>query len=164
MVVLHRIFSNYQSHDKSKVELVVQSYLNQWKKNEVRFDEKYIDSFIESYPFTPEVIDMLFNRVLVKDFQGNRGPLSLLGRVVQLTADKEDIVSTAYFDFKDKKIRNYLLNLDTNQTLLQCAQNDYRDLQTIKMSNEIINSTLLSTLCTSGTVRGIKDFELARQV
>ena len=164
MVVLHRIFSNYQSHDKSKVEVVVQSYLNQWKKNEVRFDEKYIDSFIESYPFTPEVIDMLFNRVLVKDFQGNRGPLSLLGRVVQLTADKEDIVSTAYFDFKDKKIRNYLLDLDTNQTLLQCAQNDYRDLQTIKMSNEIINSTLLSTLCTSGTIRGIKDFELARQV
>ncbi len=164
MVVLHRIFSNYQSHDKSKVEVVVHSYLNQWKKNEVRFDEKYIDSFMESYPFTPEVIDMLFNRVLVKDFQGNRGPLSLLGRVVQLTADKEDIVSTAYFDFKDKKIRNYLLDLDTNQTLLQCAQNDYRDLQTIKMSNEIINSTLLSTLCTSGTVRGIKDFELARQV
>jgi hypothetical protein len=164
MVVLHRIFSNYQSHDKSKVEVVVQSYLNQWKKNEVRIDEKYADSFIESYPFTPEVIDMLFNRVLVKDFQGNRGPLSLLGRVVQLTADKEDIVSTAYFDFKDKKIRNYLLDLDTNQTLLQCAQNDYRDLQTIKMSNEIINSTLISTLCTSGTVRGIKDFELARQV
>ena len=107
---------------------------------------------------------MLFSRVLVKDFQGNRGPLSLLGRVVQLTAEKEDIISTAHFDFNDKKIRNYLLDLDTNQTLLQCAQNDYKDLQTIKRSFEIINSTLISTLCTSGSIRGIKEFELARQV
>ena len=164
MVVLHRIFSNYQSHDKSKVESIVQSYINQWKKNEEGIGEKYIDAFLESYPFTPEVIDMLFNRVLVKDFQGNRGPLGLLARVVQLTAGKEDIVSTAHFDFNDKKIRNYLLDLDNNQTLLQCAQNDFRDLQRIKMSNEIINSTLVSTLCTSGNIKGIKDFELARQV
>lgn len=164
MVVLHRIFSNYQTHDKSKVESVVQSYVNQWRRNEIKVDEKYVDSFKESYPFTPEVIDLLFSRVLVKDFQGNRGPLSLLGRVVQLTAEKEDIISTAHFDFNDKKIRNYLLDLDTNQTLLQCAQNDYKDLQTIKRSIEIINSTLISTLCTSGSIRGIKEFELARQV
>lgn len=163
-VVLHRIFSNYKSHDKSKVESIVQSFVNQWKKNEVKVDEKYIDSFQESYPFTPEVIDMLFNRVLVKDFQGNRGPLSLLGRIVQLTAEKEDIVSTAHFDFNDKRIRNYLLDLDNNQTLLQCAQNDFRDLQTIKRSNDVINSTLISTLCSSGTVKGIKEVELARQV
>lgn len=163
-VVLHRIFSNYKSHDESKVETIVQSFFNQWKKNEVKVDEKYIDSFVESYPFTPEVIDMLFNRVLVKDFQGNRGPLSLLSRIVQLTADKEDIISTTHFDFSDKKIRNYLLDLDNNQTLIQCAQNDFRDLQSLKMSKEIINSTLISTLCTSGNIRGIKEFELARQV
>lgn len=163
-VVLHRIFSNYESHDKSKVENVVQSYVNQWKKNEIRVDEKYIDSFIESYPFTPEVIEMLFNRVLVNDFQGNRGPLSLLGRIVQLTANKDDIISTAHFDFNDKRTRNYLLDLDSNQTILQCAQNDSKDLQTIKKSKDIINSTLISTLCSSGTVKGIKEFELARQV
>jgi len=163
-VVLHRIFSNYESHDRLKVETIVQSFVNQWKKNEVKVDEKYIDSFQESYPFTPEVIDMLFNRVLVKDFQGNRGPLSLLGRIVQLTAEKEDIVSTAHFDFNDKRIRNYLLDLDNNQILLQCAQNDFRDLQTIKRSNDVINSTLISTLCSSGTVKGIKEVELARQV
>lgn len=163
-VVLHRIFSNYESHDKLKVETIVQSFVNQWKKNEVKVDEKYVDSFQESYPFTPEVIDMLFNRVLVKDFQGNRGPLSLLGRIVQLTADKEDIISTAHFNFNDKRIRNYLLDLDNNQTLLQCAQNDLKDLQTIKRSEDVINSTLISTLCSSGTVRGIKEFELARQI
>lgn len=164
MVVLHRLFSNYQSHDTIKAETIVQSYINQWKKNDVRVDEKYYDQFMESYPFTPEVIDMLFNRILVKSFQGNRGPLGLLGRVVQNTHDSADVISASYFDFSDKKIRNYLLDLDNNQTLLQCAQNDFRDLQTIKMSNEIINATLISTLCTSGNIRGIKDFELLRQV
>lgn len=163
-VVLHRIFSNYEAHDKSKVENIVQSYVNQWRKNEIRVDEKYIESFKESYPFTPEVIEMLFNRVLVNDFQGNRGPLSLLGRIVQLTANKDDIISTAHFDFNDKRTRNYLLDLDRNQTILQCAQNDSKDLQTIKKSKDIINSTLVSTLCSSGTVKGIKEFELARQV
>lgn len=163
-VVLHRIFSNYKEHDLSQVEKVVQSYINQWKKNGIKLDEKYYDLFIKCYPFTPEIIDMLFSRVLIKNFQVNRGPLSLLGRVVQLSAEKEDIVSTSHFDFNDKKIRNYLLDLDNNQTLLQCAQNDLRDLPTIKFSNEIINSTLISTLCNSGNIRGIKDAELARQV
>ncbi len=96
---MHSLFSNYLSHDRFKVELVVQSYFNQWKKTDIRFDEKYIDSFIQSYPFTPEVIDMFFNRVLVQAFQGNRGPFCLLGRVVQLTADTDVIISTSYFDF-----------------------------------------------------------------
>ena len=49
-VVLHRLFSNYGLHDKAKVETVVQSYVNQWKRNDVLIDEKYIDEFKESYP------------------------------------------------------------------------------------------------------------------
>ncbi len=33
----------------------------------------------------------------------------------------------------------------------------------LKYSNEIINSTFISTFCSSGNIRGIKDFELVRQ-
>ncbi len=163
-VVLHRLFSNYLSLDKSKIDPVVQSFVNHWKKTGIEIKERYIDLFYDSFPFTPEVIDMLFNRALTRNFQANRGPLGLLSRVVQNTYENEDVISLSHFDLTDKRIRNFLLDLDSNQTLVQSAENDFNDLQSIALSKEVINSTLFATLCSSGNIRGINESELAKQV
>ncbi|GBD86108.1 hypothetical protein BMS3Abin03_00017 [bacterium BMS3Abin03] len=163
-VVLHRLFSNYGLHDKAKVETVVQSYVNQWKRNDVLIDEKYIDEFKESYPFSPELMDMLMNRVLRKNFQGNRGPLGLLGRVVRNNHKIANVLTAAHLNLNDKGISNLLIDLDPNQVFIQCAQNDLNDLQERVLANEIVSATLIATLSSTGNIKGIKDYELARQI
>ena len=163
-ILLHRLFSNYQSIDKSKFESIIQSYTNQWKQYGISFDEKYIEEFKKGFPFIPELLDMLLNRVFAKNFQGNRGPLGLLGRVVKNTYNKLDVITSAHLDLKDNGIKNILIDLDPSQTTIQCAQNDYNDLESLQLSDEIVSATLIATLSASGNHKGIKDFELARQI
>lgn len=163
-IVLHRLFSNYLNYDRAKAEAIIQSYTNQWKQNKIRFDEKYIKDFADCFPFTPELIDMLLNRVLATSFQGNRGPLSLLGRLVRNTHNKENIISAANLTIKDAGIKNLLIDLDTNQTLIQCADNDLKDLESLPLADDIVSATLIATLSSSGSHKGIKEVELSRQI
>lgn len=164
MVVLHRLFSNFGKHDLNQVDTITKSYVNQWKKNGIRIDEKYEERFNESYPFTPEVFDILLNRVLSKNIQGNRGPLALLGRLVKNSNNKLDIISASSLSIREAGIRNLLTDLDPGQTFIQCALTDLNDLEAIPMANEIVASTLIGTIASSGNLKGIKEFELARQV
>lgn len=164
MVVLHRLFSNYNQHDKKKVETITKSYINQWKKNDIKVDEKYESRFNESYPFTPEVFDLILNRILSKNIQGNRGPLALLGRLVKNGYNKQDVISASSLSIKEAGIRNFIIDLDPGQTYVQCAQTDLTDLEAIPMSNDIVATTLIGTISSSGNLKGIKDQELARQV
>ncbi len=154
-IVLHRLFSNAQSVDRSKVETVVRSYANAWKKAGIGVQEKQVESFVRSYPFTPDLLEMLLHRVLQRDFQGNRGPLGLLGAVVRNTYKKADVISTAHLDISDNSIRNRLVDLDPGQHLLQCAQSDLKILENQPHCKEIIASTLFATLASSGKVKGI---------
>ncbi len=164
MVVLHRLFSDYGKHDIQKVETITKSYINQWKKNNIPIDEKYEEKFQQSYPFTPEIFDILLNRVLGKNIQGNRGPLALLGRLVKNAHDKSDVISAASLNIKDVGIRNFITDLDPGQTFIQCALTDLNDLEAIPLANKIVASTLIGTIASSGNLRGIKEYELARQV
>lgn len=164
MVVLHRLFSNYGKHDIKQIDTITKSYINQWKKNNIRIDEKYEKRFNESYPFTPEVFDILLNRVLSKNIQGNRGPLALLGRLVKNSHNKLDIISASALDIKEVGIRNLITDLDPGQTFIQCALTDLNDLEAIPLANKIVASTLIGTIASSGNLRGIKEYELARQV
>jgi len=163
-VILHRLFQNYSDYDKNKIESVVYSYINHWRKCGIKIDEKYIDRMYESYPFTPEVFDVFLNKILRKNFQGNRGPLGILSRIVKNTHTKADIITTSHFTLKDNVIRNLLVDLDPGQTYTQCAQNDRRDLEHILLADEIVASTLVGTISATGNLRGIQDQELARQV
>jgi predicted AAA+ superfamily ATPase len=120
MVVLHRLFSNYGKHDVKQIETITKSFINQWKKNSIRIDEKYEERFNESYPFTPEVFDILLNRVLSKNIQGNRGPLALLGRLVKNSHNKLDIISASALDVKEVGIRNLITDLDRDKHTILC--------------------------------------------
>lgn len=163
-VVLHRLFSNARNLDRNKVETVVRSYVNAWKKAGIPTDERYFDKFVHSYPFTPELLEMLLQRVLRRDFQGNRGPLGLLGSVVRNTHKKADVISAAHLDITDNGIRNRLVDLDPGQSLLQCAQSDLRILESQPYSKEIVSAVLFATLTSSGNVRGLSEQDLTTQV
>ncbi len=163
-VVLHRLFKNAQDIERTKVEAIVQSFVNSWKRVGISADEKYVENFNESYPFTPELLDMFLHRVPRHNFQGNRGPLGLLASVIRNTHKKVDVVSAAYVDITDNGIRNRLTDLDPGQPKLNCAQADLRDLQQLPFAAEIVSTTLAGSLTSSGTSRGVSELELSRQV
>jgi len=162
-VVLHRLFSNAQSLDRAKIDTVISSFANHWKKIGIGVDEKYLDRFRQCYPFSPELIDMYLHRVLRKNFQGNRGPLGLLANIVRNTHKKIDVITAAHVDIMDNGIRNRLTDLDPGQHILNCAQADLRDLQSLMFAPEIVSTTLSATLTSSGSIRGISEPELNRQ-
>jgi len=163
-VVLHRLFKNAHDIERSKVEAIVQSYVNSWNRVGIIADEKYKENFIQSYPFTPELLDMFLHRALRHNFQGNRGPLGLLANVIRNTYKKVDVVSAAHIDITDNGIRNRLTDLDPGQPKLNCAQADLRDLQQLPFAGEIVSTTLAASLTSSGTARGVSELELSRQV
>ncbi len=71
---------------------------------------QYGNRFIESYPFLPEVIDVLYQRWgSFPDFQRTRGVLRLLSRVVYLARGKNrPYITLADFDLGDSDIRTEL--------------------------------------------------------
>ena len=154
---------NAQSLDRAKIENVILSYANHWKKTGIDVDEKYLDRFRKCYPFSPELIDMFLHRVLRQNFQGNRGPLGLLANAVRNTYKKVDVITAAHVDITDIGIRNRLTDLDPGQHILNCAQADLRDLQSLLFAPEIVSITLSATLTSSGSIRGINEPELNRQ-
>ncbi len=164
MVVMHRLFTDALEIDPNKVDTIVTSYVNKWKKSGVAVDNTYLHRFVKTYPFTPELIDMLLHRVLRRDFQGNRGPLSLLAGVVRTAYKKVDVISASQLDVNDAGIRNILLDLDPGQTIFQCAQNDLHDLQILKYASEIVSAVLVATLTSSGNVVGLSEDQLVHQV
>lgn len=163
-IILHRLFENYQAVQRSKIEPVITSYVNYWRNIGSALDDRYQDRFLRSFPFTPELLDMLLHRVLRRDFQGTRGPLGLLATVVRFLYKDADIISAAHFDVSNTVIRNRLSDLDPGQHLIQCAQNDLRDLQQLKYGPQIISAVLLSTLTATGSANGIGERDLIHQV
>lgn len=164
-VVLHRLFGNYLKVDRSRVEAVIQSFVNTWKRHKISVDEKYIDKFLNSYPFTPELIDMVLFRVPARGgFQGSRGALGLLGTVVRYYHKKTDFVSAAHLNLEDVGIVNRLSDLDPSRQILDCAINDLRDLRDLPFAGEIAASALMATLAPGSHLPGIAEHELARQV
>ncbi|MFQ5633293.1 MAG: hypothetical protein ACE5I1_31395 [bacterium] len=164
-VVLHRLFSNYLQIQKRDIESVIQSYVNHWKRHQISVEEKYIEELFLSFPFTPELLEMVLFRVQASGgFQGPRGALGLLGAVVRNMNGKGDILTTAHLNIEDTGIRNRLSDLDPSQKILQCAQNDLRDLRDAPLVREIIGSVLMATLTSSTHDPGIDEQTLARQV
>lgn len=164
-VVLHRLFSNALNLDRTRVETVVQSYANHWRRNGITADEKYLDRCILSFPFSPELLEMvLFNVPAGRGFQGSRGALTLLSSVVRSVHKRVDFITTAHLNIDNAVIRNKLTDLDPVQTFIQCALNDLKDLRDLSYANEIISSVLIGTLAPSGHLPGIPEQDLARQV
>lgn len=162
-IVLHRLFENSDSADKKKIENVLTSYRNGWKRKGLPVDDAYMAKLQESYPFTPELLQLIQEQAR-NMFQGTRGALGLLGTMVKTAHKKADLITTAQASIKDRSILNRLIDLDPGMDLVKCAQSDLADLGKNRFGDEIVSSILLATLAAAGKARGMTEEQLALEV
>lgn len=111
-VIKRRLFS---SINEGEVKNNVSAFLT-YAENEgilpagVEFTE-YRDQFLDSYPFLPEVVDILYKRWgSLTTFQRTRGVLRLLALVIHsLKSSYKPYISLADFDLENSEIRRELV-------------------------------------------------------
>ncbi len=113
-IIRSRIFSQDDFKHKEAKNIVRQftSYARKESILPVGVQEsEYRDRFTRSYPFQPEVIDVLYERWgTLPSFQRTRGVLRLLSRVVHLACGKNrPYITLADFDLQQSDIRSELL-------------------------------------------------------
>lgn len=111
-IIRRRLFA---SVDEKEAEKVVKSYVDYLEKenllpNNVQPSE-YRDQFLASYPFIPDVIDVLYKRWgTFPHFQRTRGVLRLLAQVVaSLKTSTKSFITLADFNLSNQEIRQELL-------------------------------------------------------
>jgi len=112
-VIRKRLFSKII---ESEVKKIVDEYINYATKeklitNDMEISE-YRKKFIDSYPFMPEVIDVLYHRWgSFPNFQRTRGVLRLLSLVVHDLLEKERLpyISVADINLSNQEIRQELV-------------------------------------------------------
>lgn len=164
-VVLHRLFQNYETLDHDKVNTLLNSYYNSWNKAGVKVNEQHSEKYFQSFPFSPQLMDMvLFNVKSRGGFQGTRGALGLLGTLLRNEYKKSDIVTSASINIEDAAISNRLSDLDGSKKLIDCAKADLSDLYNQHYASEIIGAALMATLAPSGKIPGINEVNLIKEV
>jgi len=162
-IVLHRLFQDRDSVDRKKIETVVTSYRNDWKRKGMAVTDQYCDQMLQTYPFSPELLRLVLEHA--RDlFQGTRGALGLLGALVRQCHRTQDLITSAHATLRERSIRNLLIDLDPGSTKIQCAQSDLQDLQDLPLSEEIVSSVLMATLAASGRSKGLTEKELGKEV
>ena len=118
-IIRSRLFSK-DDFNQSEARRVVRQFAKYAKDEGIlptgTQESEYRDRFLESYPFQPEVIDVLYHRWgSFPEFQRTRGVLRLLSRVVHCACRKNrPYITLADFDLSDNDIRETLLEpIDT---------------------------------------------------
>ncbi len=111
-VIRRRLFSDL---NESETRRVVTEFVEYADREGIlpagQQPSEYRDRFLDSYPFMPEVIDVLYHRWgSFPTFQRTRGVLRLLSLVVRsLMGTNKPYISLADFDLADQEIRQELL-------------------------------------------------------
>ena len=111
-IIRRRLFS---SIDEKEAENIVQGYVDYLEKENLlptnTQPSEYREQFLYSYPFIPEVIDVLYKRWgSFPQFQRTRGVLRLLAIVISsLKNSKLPYITLADFDLGNQDIRQELL-------------------------------------------------------
>ncbi len=164
-IVLHRLFTKLPQDQRNKIEMVIHSFANFWRSQQIRVDEKYIERALSTFPFSPELMDLVLYHIPARGgFQGNRSALGFLGALVKQTWGKTQWITMADASLTNTSIRNRISDLDSSQRIMQCAQSDLNDLRELALCGEIISSALLGSLAHSGHLPGLDEQEMARQV
>jgi hypothetical protein len=162
-IVLHRLFENAHSLDRRKVEDVVTSLRNDWKRKGINVTDRFCEQMIGAFPFSPTLIELVQEHARDR-FQGTRGALSLLGALVRICHRKQDLITTAHASLRERNIKNLLIDLDPGSKIIGCAESDLNDLRDLASSEEIVSSVLLATLAASGRAKGLSEKDLAPEV
>jgi hypothetical protein len=163
-VVLHRLFENHLQFRTSDATPTVDSYINYWTRHQHQFSaDEYRDRLRQTYPFTPDLLDLLLKRVPARGgFQNVRGALGFLANLVRLTHRSADLITAGHASLQDQETVVRLSDLDTTGDLVNRAQDNLRDLANVPLASEIAAATLLYTLAGTGRMVGATKEELLR--
>jgi hypothetical protein len=115
-IVRHRLFANSDSYDKDAARTPVRSYLNTWRRFGVQPTEAYVQRMEPSFPFLPELIDLLFERVpQTGGFQGTRSALGLMGAMLDAGGEGAYLMTAAHCRLTDKACADRLQDLDPDR-------------------------------------------------
>jgi hypothetical protein len=165
-VLFHRLFKKSPAEPSVEIDSIIKSYINTWKRFGVPMPTDYPDQFRESFPFTPELLDVALVRIRQSKggFQGTRGALGFLAALVRSRSQSTHLITMADASLTDLEMRSWLADLDPSQNLLTCAESNLNELRSYPYSDQIAAGTLLATLAPSARQPGIAEDELARQI
>ena len=164
-ILFHRLFTVSPVEPSSEIDAVIQSYLNSWRRFGISIPAGYAEQLRESYPFTPELLDVALVRVRSKGgFQGTRGALGFLAALVRARCEATHLITLADASIAEPELRTWLADLDPSQNLITCAESNFRELRTSPFADRIASAVLLASLAPSAREPGLTSDELARQV
>jgi len=164
-VVRHRLFSDEDSYDRAAVDALIQSYVNIWKRLGVDTTDEYLSRMRTAYPFLPELIELIFERVTQSGgFQGTRGALGLLGAMLDASPSGPYLFTGAHCRLSDQACADRLQDLDPSATLINCAGSNLRDLSKQPYAEAVASAVLLASLAPAGRMKGVSRNELVRHV
>ena len=164
-IVRHRLFSNVDSYDRKAADDMIRSYLNTWRRMGVEVKDDYLKRLTSSFPFLPELIDLIFERMGGGEaFQGTRGALGLLGAMLDASGKETKLLTAANCKLTDSACADRLQDLDPAGTTIACATGNLRDLKNLPYADAIASATLLASLVPMGRSRGVSKDELVRHV
>jgi len=165
-VLFHRLFKISPAAPSSDIDAIINSYLNTWRRFNIDIPRDYPDHLRETFPFTPELLDVALVRIRQSKggFQGTRGSLGFLAALVRSRCNATHLITLADASLLDQEMRTWLADLDPSQNLITCAESNLRELRTNDFADQIASATLLASLAPSPKAPGITEDELARQV
>jgi hypothetical protein len=162
-IVRHRLFSNADSYDRKAAGNLIQSYLNTWRRMGVEVNEEYVARLKSSFPFLPELIDLIFERMGGGEaFQGTRGALGLLGAMLDASGAESRLLTAAHCRLTDSACADRLQDLDPAGTTITCASGNLRELKNQPYAEAIASATLMASLVPMGRAKGVSKEELIR--
>lgn len=164
-IVRHRLFVDAESYDKSAARILTRSYVNVWKQFGVETGDTYAARMELAFPFLPDLIDLIFERITVSGgFQGTRGALGLLGAMVDAAPAETSLYTASHCRLTDAACANRLQDLDPSAHLINCATGNLRDLSQQPQAEAIASAVLMASLAPGGHARGMPKDELIRHV
>lgn len=165
-VLFHRLFKKSPLAPSAEIDAIVQSYLNTWRRFGIDIPPDYPDQLRQSFPFTPELLDVALVRIRQSKggFQGTRGALGFLAALVRNRCNHTHLITMADASMADTELRSWLADLDPSQNLLTCAESNLAELRANPFADQIASATLLASLAPSPKQPGITEDELARQI
>lgn len=115
MIIRQRLFSTPSNEIRKAAESIVDDFVGYCERENLIPENKhpsaYREDFLNSYPFLPQVIDVLYKQWgTIERFQRTRGVLRLLSRVVSsLSTSGKQFISLGDFDLGDTAIRQELV-------------------------------------------------------
>lgn len=162
-IVRHRLFSNADTYDRTAADALIRSYRNAWKHHGVEVSEEYLSRCRKTFPFLPDLIELIFERVSGSGgFQGTRGALGLLAAMVDSNPSKAYLLTGEHCKITDKACANRLQDLDPAGNLINCAKRNFQDLKSQPLSEPLASAVLLASLIPGA--KGLTREELVRHV